>query len=260
MKNSIIIFIIFFAISIKSIGQRIKTESDIFKVEYEKEAERYVLASLKILEFVKDEAIKNGFELKNKKLKFTVKKSNRTLLYFDKKLKGIVWEYKSLNDFLPPKQSGKKNVYGLCHELGHIFMFNIINNRNNWMTKEHNEAWADLFGNYMIDLLYQKKGIEIWPEPYDYTKNAGFKAMKERIEKQINNPKFKKFETACRYWYELNKIIGFDNFSSLFRMIDKEKVKNPNARIKYLEVLKRFKNDYDWNLWFKKYDKIIISE
>jgi hypothetical protein len=244
----------------KSTGQIIELDTELFKVEYEKETEKYVLASLKILDFVKDEAIKNGFELKKKKLKFTIKKSNRTVLYIDKKLKGIVWEYKSLNDFLPTKQSRKKNIYGLCHEFGHLFMFNLTNNRNNWMTREHNEAWADLFGNYMVDLLYEKKGKEIWPEPYDYLKYAGFKAMKERIEKRINNSKTKKFETACLYWYELNNIIGFENFSDLFRMIDNEKVKNPNARKKYLNVLKQFKNDHEWNVWFKKYETIIISD
>jgi hypothetical protein len=43
-------------------------------------------------------------------------------------------------------------------------------------------------------------------------------------------------------------------------MINKEKVKNPNARIKYLKVLKQFKKGFDWDLWFKKYDKIIIYE
>ena len=258
--NYILLLLIGLLPSIKSIGQKTKIETDLFKVEYEKEAEKYVLASLKILDFVKDETIKNGFELKKKKLKFTLKKSNRTLLYIDRKLKGIIWEYKSLDDFLPTKRSGKKNIYGLCHEFGHLFMFNLIKNKNNWMTKEHNEAWADLFGNYMIDLLFDKKGLNIWPEPYNYTKNAGLKAMKERIEKRITNPKTKKFETASLYWYQLNEIIDFKNFSRLFRIINNENVKNPNARKKYLNVLKNFKKDYEWDLWFPKFEKIIISD
>ncbi len=242
-------------------GQIKKFENNSFKVKYEKETEKYMLASLNILEFVKNEARKNGFELKKGKTNFIIKKSNRTALYFDRKsLNGIIWEYKSLDDFLAPEQSGKKNIYGLCHELGHLYMFNIIHNRNNWMTKEHNEAWADLFGNYMIDLLYKKKGMEIWPEPYDYRKNAGFKAMNKRIQKRIAQPKAEKFETACLYWFELNKIIGFENFSSLFKMIDKKNVKNPNASIKYLRVLKLFKKDYDWDLWFEKYNKAIIAD
>ncbi len=259
MKTGILFLITFSIISIKSAGQKTRIETELFKVRYEKETKKYVLASLKILEFVKNEATKNGFILKKKKLKFTIKKSNRTLLYIDKKLKGIVWEYKSLNDFLPPKQSGKKNVYGLCHEFGHLFMFNLTNNHNNWMTREYAEAWADLFGNYMVDLLYEKKEQAVWPEPHEYLKNAGLRAMNKRIKKRINNTKRKKFETASLYWFELNKIIGFENFSSLFKMLDREKVKNPNARNKYLKVLKLFKKDFQWDSWFKKYEASIIS-
>jgi len=259
IKNSILFLVIVFSITPQSIGQKIKLETDLFKVEYEKETEKYVLASLKILAFVKVEAIKNGFELKKRKLKFTIKKSNRTSLHIDKKLKGIIWEYKSLHDFLPPSQSGKKNIYGLCHEFGHLFMFNLINNRNNWMTKEHNEAWADLFGNYMLDLLYKKKGEEIWPESHNYLRSAGLKAMGERIVKRIHNSKTKRFETASLYWLKLNEIIGFKNFSNFFKIIDEEKVKNPEARKKYLTVLKQLKKDFNWNVWFEEYKEVLIS-
>ena len=261
MRN-ILFILLFLLIPIISIfGQIKKFENNSFKVKYEKETEKYMLASLNILEFVKNEAIKRGFELKRGKTNFIIKKSNRTALYFDRKsLNGIIWEYKSLDDFLPPEKSGKKNIYGLLHELGHLFMFNLTNNRNNWMTKEHNEAWADLFGNFMVDLLYENKGKGVWPEPHDYLVSAGLNAMKKRIEKNINKPKMKKFETACLYWYELNNKIGFNSFSDLFRLIDKEKVKNPNARGKYLTVLKLYRNNLEWEKWFKEYEKAIIYE
>lgn len=81
-----------------------------FQVKYEAETKIYADASLKVLELSCEIAQRNGYNLPEK-LKFSVIKTDRNVLYFDqKKLNGIVLEYKSLDMFLSPKEGGKNKV------------------------------------------------------------------------------------------------------------------------------------------------------
>jgi hypothetical protein len=67
----------------------------------------------------------------------------------------------------PPMRSGYYNLYGLCHELGHIA----------WAMNMHglyifngdgNEGWAHYIGSVLVDRLYESKGPALWFEEYDY--------------------------------------------------------------------------------------------
>ena len=240
-------------------GQTKRLDNKHFHVEYEAETEEYAIASLKVLDFVRDEAVKYGFLLPDK-LNFSIIRSNRNTLYIDyKHLKGITWEYNSMTNFLPPSASGKKNVYGLCHELGHLCMYHIINNKNNWVTKEQSESWADFFGNFMTDKLYQEFGDELWIEPHNYTETAGMSSLQQRLQADKEKTELKKFNECCFYWWELNEKIGFENMSQLFKGIKNNNVSNPKAKEKYFNTLISFIDDKDkLQLWYNKYADYLI--
>ena len=141
MKKHIGLFIgLFAATTIITQGQKRETEH--FTAKYTIEAADYAIASLEVLEAAWSVATNNGYSLP-KRIRFSIKKSDRNALYFNRNsLKEIVWEYESLSEMLPPDKSKKNNIYGLCHEIGHLCMYNTTHNRNSWMSYDYREAWA----------------------------------------------------------------------------------------------------------------------
>lgn len=231
-------------------------ETEHFKADYSIEAEGYAISSLDILEAVWTLTGDNGYYLPNR-MKFLIKKSDRNVLYFNRKsLKEISWEYLSLADFLPPDQGGKNCIYGLCHEMGHLSMYNTNHNRNSWMSYDYREAWADYFANMTVDRLYDELGIEIWPEPHDYRKYAGMDYFLKRIK--TNNPKLQSFNKAGLFWFELGSEIGFSNIQLFFNSIEGERVDNPGAKKKFAQVLEGYMEKQDFEAWFDQYAEVLI--
>ncbi len=254
--QKLILCIIIFTFSITTKGQIKKLETPHLKVKYDTETERYVFASLKVLDLARDIAIRNGFILPDR-IKFSVIHTDRNVIYIDRKrLDGITLEYKSLDAFLSPKAGGKNNIYGLCHELGHLCMHTITTNTNNWMSYNYMESWAVFFGNCVIDSVEQVLGTDFWPEPYNYLEFSGTDYMKKRIER--NDSALIDMNKSYLFWMDLNSKIGFENINSFFKSIDEEKVRNPNAKDKYLNVLKMFINNINVEQWFNEYAEYLI--
>lgn len=250
------LYIILLSVTLNGQIKRVETEH--FQASYEVEAEKYVLASLEVLELARDLASKTGYDLPDK-LQFSVIRSERNVLYFSrKKLNGIIWEYNSMENFLPPGESRKKNVYGLCHEIGHLCMYHITNNKNNWMSYDYRESWADFFGNYLIDSVYHYLGADFWPEPHDYRESAGMEFFLQRIER--DNPELLSFNKSSLFWYELNSKLEFRNMPEFFEKIKNKRVRNPDAKQKYLDVLKASLGEDDITAWFNDYADYLILD
>lgn len=245
---------IFFSIMLE--GQVKRAETEHFRARYETEAEPYVVAGLELLETVRTIATNNGFYLPEM-IRFSVIRSDRNVLYFKKKsLKEIVWEYNDLKNFLPPVESGKKNIYGLCHEMGHLCMYNTNHNRNNWMSYDYREAWADYFGNLLVDSIYDRLGTGFWPDPHDYSEFSGMDYFAERIRE--DRPEMQTFYRAGMYWYELAGMLDFSQFGKLFDALEKGRVNNPGASEKYVEILTRFIPGEHTAEWFTRYAEGLI--
>ncbi len=256
MKKYIVLFLSLIT-SITAVAQGQKRETEHFAAKYTIEAEKYAIASLKVLEAAWTLAANNGYYIPER-IKFSIKKSDRNALYFNRKsLKGIIWEYESLSEMLPPDKSRKNIIYGLCHEIGHLCMYNTTHNRNSWMSYDYREAWADYFGNVIVDSLFEEFGMDIWPEPHEYKKYAGMEYFLSRIEKR--NPKLQSFNNAGLFWFELGSEIGFNNIQKFFNSVKDEKVDNPNAEGKFVEVLEGYMAKPDVNSWFNQYSEDLID-
>lgn len=253
-RLAILIVLIFF--SKLTYGQTNKIKTEHFKVKYEMEAEEYVHASLKVLELAWTIATRNGYKLPDN-IKFTVKNTDRSVLYFNRKsLKGITLEYKTMDSFNSPRQGGKNNIYGLCHELGHLCMYNATTNKNNWMSYSFRESWADFWGNTVIDSIYFEMGSEFWPKPYNYLEFSGSEYMQKRIDQ--NHSKLVNFNRSVQFWIELNSIIGFNRMNQLFEQVNEKKVSNPNARHEFLLALKAITDDNTVKDLLDQYSDVLI--
>jgi hypothetical protein len=129
----------------------------------------------------------------------------------------------------PPSRSGVFNLYGLCHELGHIAMYRTIKPRPELSPSEATtEGWAQYAGSVVVDRVYEIKGQTLWYDPYDYRQDG-----MARLERAIRNGGSDIVRGAAQ-WRALEEIIGRKGFPAIFQAIADAKItdpRNPNAAI-----------------------------
>ena len=229
-----------------------------FIVQYEESTENYAKASLKILQVVKSNALKMGFVF-SKKIELHIVKSDKNRLYVRGDIPYLInWEFKSMNDFLSPQKSGYNNVYGLCHEMGHLCMFNITPGYN-WMTNDYKEGWANYFGSLMIEDVYRNLGIKVWPDPHDYHASRGILSFMKSIKANTSS-KEKGFYCCSLFWYNLSSRIGKNNMSNFFYTINLSEIDISNSENKFLDLLKAYKLDNVFIADFQKNKSLLLNK
>ncbi|MBN2446681.1 MAG: hypothetical protein JXO22_08145 [Phycisphaerae bacterium] len=110
----------------------------------------------------------------------------------------------------PPSQSGVFNLYGMCHELGHMVMYRVLRDRG-WMTSPAAEGWAHYAGSICVDSVFAAQGESIWFTPYDYRTEGT-----ARLEDQLKSKRPSDIARGAGEWQELEELIGRDGFTKLF--------------------------------------------
>jgi hypothetical protein len=114
----------------------------------------------------------------------------------------------------PPMKSGTFNLYGMCHELGHVAMFRTLRQRP-WLSGSAAEGWAHFTGSVVVDELYKTKGEALWFEPYDYRADGT-----TRLDRAMSSGSADDVSRAADSWRKLGAIIGRDGFPALFAAWD----------------------------------------
>lgn len=109
-----------------------------------------------------------------------------------------------------PRKSRVNNLYGLCHELGHVGMYRLLRDRD-WMTGPAAEGWAHFAGSGVVDEVYKAEGEKLWPDPYDYRADGT-----RRLAAQLKDAKPSDIAQGAGKWQELEGIIGRQGFAPLF--------------------------------------------
>jgi hypothetical protein len=73
----------------------------------------------------------------------------------------------SAGDLAPPQQSGCFQIYGICHELGHLAIYRRIKMLG--LPAGVGEGWAHYAGSVVTDEVFKQRGKSLWPIPYDYS-------------------------------------------------------------------------------------------
>ncbi len=106
------------------------------------------------------------------------------------------------DDLLPT--SRYKNVYGMCHEPGHIFMYSGLSSLAG-LPEGVGEGWAHYCGSVICDYVWATLGESAYPIPFDYSVTGTV-----RLEEQCKVKDKDKDETdaaACAF-YKLGKEYG----------------------------------------------------
>ena len=118
----------------------------------------------------------------------------------------------------PPRRSGVFNLYGICHELGHVAMYRLLEDRD-WMSSAAAEGWAHFAGSVVVDEVFKAESEKLWHEPYDYRADGT-----ARLRRQLEAPKPSAIGQGAGQWQALEKIIGPQGFAKLFIAWQKAKV------------------------------------
>jgi len=151
-----------------------------------------------------------GFDMpKTVRLKVRCGRDEPTRLYTDGQ-DHLFLSIPSKGKLAKPSNSGVFNLYGLCHELGHIAMYRTLKDRD-WMTSAAAEGWAHYAGSVVVDAVFAVKGESLWPDAYDYRVDGT-----ARLTKQLAAKRVSKTAKGAGQWLELESIIGRAGFVELF--------------------------------------------
>jgi hypothetical protein len=121
----------------------------------------------------------------------------------------VFLELRSPEELDPPERTRLYNLYGMCHELGHIAWAK--NMRGLYVFDwDGNEGWAHYMGSEVVDRLYDLKGPSLWHVPYDYRADGSARLKRSLAEKHPSG-----IDRAAGSWQELESLIGRRGFAKL---------------------------------------------
>jgi hypothetical protein len=163
---------------------------------------------------------------------------------------------KSLNDLAPPAKSGVFNIYGMCHELGHVAMYRILKNRD-WMTDAAAEGWAHYIGSQVVDSVFAAKGTSLWPDQYDYLQDGTARLQKDTSSKSPSD-----VAVAAAQWQALGSIIGPRNFASLFAAWQSASITSTRPWETLLPAIQKLqpRSETSLNDWWKGAGPILVRK
>jgi len=138
---------------------------------------------------------------------------------------------KSENDLKAPAASGVWNIYGICHEIGHLGMYRAIKDHS-FLEGWAKEGWAHYLGSRLTDLAYAKEGKDLWPDKYDYLADGTkrFETQRAAVEKQED-------VRGAILWAELLEKAGDKAGARLFTVLKDAKIDAAKPEASVRDVL-----------------------
>jgi len=106
----------------------------------------------------------------------------------------------------PPGSGAPHNVYGACHELGHIVMYSGLKSLMG-LPAGVGEGWAHYAGSVVVDEVAGRLGDTIWPQPFDVRTEEGL----GRLSRQTDGKEWDALDAttaAAKTFYEVEKRHG----------------------------------------------------
>ncbi len=163
---------------------------------------------------------------------------------------------KSKSKLAPPTQSGVFNIYGVCHELGHIVMYRGMKNLIG-LPDGVGEGWAYYAGSVVVDAVAKSLGRSIWPEPYDVATVEG----STRLRKKIEDKKCKDLDPedcAAKVFYELEKRHGRKIVGHALKMALSERPSGKELMPLFVQSIRKLTGDPNAGNWIPQ--QMLIPE
>ena len=115
-------------------------------------------------------------------MELTLDPTGKTRLWTDGESR-IYLTVTSMEQLAPSPRSGVFNIYGVCHELGHMAMYRRMRDLAG-LPGGVGEGWAHYAGSVVVDAVAEELGDEVWPEPYDIASVEGSARLARQVEGQ----------------------------------------------------------------------------
>lgn len=158
---------------------------------------------------------------------------------------------RSEKDLHKPSESRVFNLYGICHEIGHLAMYRTIHNRS-WLTTGAAEGWAHYVGSRLVDRVYEIEKDELWPDPYDYRADG-----MARLKKQSAAASPGDTVQAAQWWMQLGDIVGDKGLADVLKRWGSAKV-DPYDPARVLRERLRVEDDPRLSPWWDKAETVLV--
>jgi len=116
---------------------------------------------------------------------------------------------KSKELLAPASRTGVFNIYGMCHELGHIAMYRSMESRMG-LPDGVGEGWAHYAGCIVVSEVAGKLGKSIWPEYYDIAEVEGIGRLRRAAAEGRSWDKLDATARAALVFYRIETDYGRD--------------------------------------------------
>lgn len=120
---------------------------------------------------------------------------------------------KSKELLAPATKTGVFNIYGMCHELGHIAMYRSMENLMG-LPPGVGEGWAHYAGSVVVTEVADKLGKSIWPEYYDIADVEGIGRLKRTAAQAESWDKMDSTTRAALVFYKMETEFGRDKLAA----------------------------------------------
>lgn len=120
---------------------------------------------------------------------------------------------KSKELLAPASRTGVFNIYGMCHELGHIAMYRSLSSLMG-LPQGVAEGWADYAGKVVVTEVASRLGKSIWPEYYDVAEVEGIGRLKRDAAQAKSWDKLNPTLRAGLVFYRLETEYGRDKLAA----------------------------------------------
>ena len=147
----------------------------------------------------------------------------------------------SEDQLAPPARSGVFNVYGMCHELGHIVMYRGMRDLVG-LPEGVGEGWAHYAGSVVVEAVAGRLGDTIWPQPYDVVATDGI----ARLTRQTADKDWDELDPAARaakVFYRAEQLHGRETVGSCLAQALSERPTGRELMPRFVEALRRTAGD-----------------
>ncbi len=111
-----------------------------------------------------------------------------------------------------PATSGLHNVYGMCHEMGHMAIYRRMRTVSG-MPDGIGEGWAHYFGCEITSHIYGVLGPEVYPEAHNYGESSGMPRLLAQFEQCEKAGKWEPDTRAAKILYDVERTYGRETLS-----------------------------------------------
>ena len=151
-----------------------------------------------------------------------------------------------------PSASGVFHLYGLCHEVAHLAMYQPVQQRR-WMTTAAAEGWAHYLGSRIVDDVYAREGDALWWDPYDYRADGML-----RLRAQLAGAEPGDVARGAGLWMELAEIIGDKKLAPLFAAWGGAEIDPAQPGDALFAQLKAIADDPAVDAWWSRAEPVFV--